>query len=185
MKRKQARPTAKIPSRTHSSDKSEAATGLSTPGSDPEPREPLPLRQEEDLEPSTAEHPGEEAGAVHVSVWGGGAELHSEGFPRAGAGPGPKSGLTPPIFHTAVREGILCWVFFWILWEAFCPWICNDKAGLWVMFSPLTALKPAFKVNQAPLSSPVPTAVVAPGAGPRDPLKGDRDLRLPFPKTPG
>ena len=122
---------------------------------------------------------------MHVSVWGGGAELHSEGFPRAGAGPGPKSGLTPPIFHTAVREGILCWVFFWILWEAFCPWICNDKAGLWVMFSPLTALKPAFKVNQAPLSSPVPTAVVAPGAGPRDPLKGDRDLRLPFPKTLG
>ena len=46
---------------------------------------------------------------MHVSVWGGGAELHSEGFPRAGAGPGPKSGLTPPTFHTAVREGsLLC-----------------------------------------------------------------------------
>ena len=41
---------------------------LSTPGSDPEPRETLPLRQQEDLEPSTAEHRGEEAGAVHVSV---------------------------------------------------------------------------------------------------------------------
>ena len=107
MKRKQARPTAKIPSRTHSSDKSEAATGLSTPGSDPEPREPLPLRQEEDLEHSTAEHRGEEAGPVHVSVWGGGAELHSVGSPRAGAGPGRKAGLTPPIFHTAVPEGIL------------------------------------------------------------------------------
>ena len=36
---------------------------LSTPGSDPEPREPLPLRQQEDLEPSIAEHRGEEAAA--------------------------------------------------------------------------------------------------------------------------
>ena len=84
MKRKQARPTAKIPSRTHSSDKSEAATGLSTPGSDPEPREALPLRQEEDLEHSTAEHRGEEAGPVHVSVWGGGgcvrADMHLRSF---------------------------------------------------------------------------------------------------------
>ena len=41
---------------------------LSTAGSDPEPRETLPLRQQEDLEPSTAEHRGEEVGAVHVSV---------------------------------------------------------------------------------------------------------------------
>ena len=76
---------------------------LSTPSSDPEPREPLPLRQQEDLEPSTAEHRGEEAGAVHVSVWGGGAELHREESPRTGSGPRTKAGLTPPIFHTAVR----------------------------------------------------------------------------------
>ena len=85
---------------------------LSTPGSDPDPREPLPLWQQEDLEPSIAEHRGEEAVAVHVSVWGGGAELHSEESPRAGSGPGTKAGLTPPIFHTAVRVhpmlGILC-----------------------------------------------------------------------------
>ena len=53
---------------------SQAAMELSTPGSDPEPRETLPVRQQEDLEPSTAEHRGEEAGAVHVSVWGVGAE---------------------------------------------------------------------------------------------------------------
>ena len=85
---------------------------LSTPGSDPEPQEPLPLRQQEDLEPSTAEHRGEEGGALHVSVWGGGAELHREESHRAGSGPGTKAGLTPHIFHTAVRVhpmlGILC-----------------------------------------------------------------------------
>ena len=34
-------------------------------------------------------------------------ELHREESPRAGAGPGAKAGLTPPVFHTAVREGIL------------------------------------------------------------------------------
>ena len=85
---------------------------LSTPGSDPEPREPLPLRHQVDLEHSPTEYRGEEAGAVHVSVWGGGAELHREESPRAGPGPGTKPGLTPPIFHTAVRVhpmlGILC-----------------------------------------------------------------------------
>ena len=40
---------------------------------------------------------------MHVSVWGGGAELHSEESPRAGSGPGTKAGLTPPNFLTAVR----------------------------------------------------------------------------------
>lgn len=44
---------------------------LSTPGSDREPQEPLPLNQQEDLQPSMAEHRVEEAGAVHVSMWGG------------------------------------------------------------------------------------------------------------------
>ena len=85
---------------------------LSTPGSDPEPQETLPLRHQEDLEPSMAEHRGEEAGAVHVSVCGGGVELHREESPRAGSGPGTKAGLTQPIFHNAVRVhpmlGILC-----------------------------------------------------------------------------
>ncbi|KAI4565532.1 hypothetical protein MJT46_008907 [Ovis ammon polii x Ovis aries] len=66
MKRKQARPAAQIPPRTHPGDQSESATRLGTPGSDPVAREPLPLRQEEDLEPSTAEHTGEEAGPVHA-----------------------------------------------------------------------------------------------------------------------
>ena len=60
---------------------------LSTSSSDHDPREALPLRQQEDLEPSTAKHRGEEAGAVHVSVWGGGAELHREESPRSGSEP--------------------------------------------------------------------------------------------------
>ena len=68
MERKRGRPAPQKPARTHGRAQSQAATELSTPGSDPEPREPLPLRQQEDLEPSTAEHRGEEAGAVPVSV---------------------------------------------------------------------------------------------------------------------
>ncbi|KAI4548669.1 hypothetical protein MG293_000999 [Ovis ammon polii] len=44
---------------------------LSTPGSDPEPQETLPLRQQEDLGPRMAKHRGEEAGAVHVRNSGG------------------------------------------------------------------------------------------------------------------
>ena len=103
MKRKRGRPAPHTPPRTHPGAQSQAAMELSTPCSDPEPREPLPLRQQEDLEPSTAEHRGEEAGAVHVSVWGGGAELHREESPRAGSGPGTKAGLTPPIFLTSAR----------------------------------------------------------------------------------
>ena len=63
MKRKQARPAAQTPPRTHPRDQFQAAMELSTPGSDPEPQEPLPLRQQEDLEPSIAEHRGEEAAA--------------------------------------------------------------------------------------------------------------------------
>ncbi|MXQ80116.1 hypothetical protein E5288_WYG013783 [Bos mutus] len=66
MKRKQARPPAQTPPRTHPRDQSQAATGLGTPGSDPEPREPLPLRQQEDLEPSTAEHRGPPAPGTDV-----------------------------------------------------------------------------------------------------------------------
>ena len=59
-----------------------------------------------------AKHRGEEAGAVHVSVCGGGVELHREESPRAGSGPGTKAGLTLSIFHNSVRVhpmlGILC-----------------------------------------------------------------------------
>nr|XP_020767052.1 uncharacterized protein LOC110149055 [Odocoileus virginianus texanus] len=104
MERKQGRPAAQTPPRTHPGAQSRAATGLSTPGSDPEPRGPNPLRQHEDLEPSAAEH---------------------------------------------------------------------------------TALALTFKYNQAPLPSPIPTEVVATCAGPRDPLRGGRDLSLLLPKTPG
>ncbi|XP_043746149.1 uncharacterized protein LOC122685434 isoform X1 [Cervus elaphus] len=56
MKRKPGRPAAQTAPRTHPRAQSQPAMGLSTPGSDPEPREPLPLRQQEDLEHSTAEH---------------------------------------------------------------------------------------------------------------------------------
>ncbi|XP_043294990.1 proline-rich protein 2-like isoform X3 [Cervus canadensis] len=58
MKRKPGRPAAQRAPRTHPRAQSQPAMGLSTPGSDPEPREPLPLRQQEDLEPSVAEHRG-------------------------------------------------------------------------------------------------------------------------------
>ena len=87
MKRKRGRPSPHTSPRTHPGAHSQAAMELSTPSFDPEPQEPLPLRQREDLEPSTAEHRGEEAGAVHVSVWGGGAELHREESPRSGSEP--------------------------------------------------------------------------------------------------
>ncbi|XP_061251588.1 uncharacterized protein LOC133234712 [Bos javanicus] len=59
MKRKHGRPAAQTPPRTHPRAQSQAATELSTPDSNPEPREALPLRQQEDLEPSMAEHRGE------------------------------------------------------------------------------------------------------------------------------
>ena len=68
MKRKWGRPAPQISPGTHPGAYSQAAMDLSIPGSDPKPQEPLPLRQQDDLEPSTAEHRGEEAGAVHVSV---------------------------------------------------------------------------------------------------------------------
>ena len=86
---------------------------------------------------------------------------------------------------TLQSECILCWVFFAIPWEAFCPCIHTSKCWRWVNFSSLTALALASNYNQIPLPSPVPTAEVATGSGPRDPLRGDRDLRLLFPKTPG
>ena len=58
MKGKQGRPAPHTSPRTHPGAQSQAAMELSTPGSDPEPRETLPVRQQEDLEPSTAEHRG-------------------------------------------------------------------------------------------------------------------------------
>ena len=72
-----------------------------------------------------------------------------------------------------------------ILWEAVCPQIRTSQGWPWVTFSSLTALALASNFKQTPLPSPVPTAVVATGAGPRDPLRGDQDLRLPLLKTPG
>ncbi|KAI4567241.1 hypothetical protein MJT46_008454 [Ovis ammon polii x Ovis aries] len=71
MERKRGSPAPQKPPRTHRRTQSQAATELSTPGSDPEPREPLPLRQQENLEPSTAEYRGEEAAAVHSALGNG------------------------------------------------------------------------------------------------------------------
>ena len=53
---------------------------------DPEPQKILPLRQQGDLEPSMVEHRGKKAGAVHVSMWGGGAEPHRRSPPDLGLG---------------------------------------------------------------------------------------------------
>ncbi|XP_069411040.1 ubinuclein-2-like [Ovis canadensis] len=66
MKRKQGRPVAQTPPRTHPGAQSQAAMELSTSGSNPELQEPLPLRQQEDLEPSTAEHRGPPAPGTDV-----------------------------------------------------------------------------------------------------------------------
>ena len=114
MERKRGRPAPQKPARTHGGAQSQAAMELSTPSSDPEPRETLPLRQQKDLGPSMAEHRGEDPGAVHVSACGGGVELHRKESPRAGSGPGTKAGLTPPIFHTAVRAHPM----LGILWDS-------------------------------------------------------------------
>ena len=84
---------------------------------------------------------------------------------------------------TMQSECILCWVFFVIIWEAFCPRIHTSKCWRWLTFSSLTALALASHYNQTPPPNPIPTAVGAPGAGSRDPLRGHRDLRLPFPDT--
>ena len=65
---------------------SQADTELSIPGSDPEPQKILPLRQQGDLEPSMVEHRGKKAGAVNVSMWGGGADPHRRSPPDLGLG---------------------------------------------------------------------------------------------------
>ena len=72
-----------------------------------------------------------------------------------------------------------------IPWEAFRPHIHTSKCWRWVTFSSLTDLALASHYNQTPPPNPDPTAVGAPGEGSRDPLRGHRDLRLPFPKTLG
>ncbi|KAI4567715.1 hypothetical protein MJT46_007513 [Ovis ammon polii x Ovis aries] len=107
-------------------------------GSDPEPRETLPLRQQEDLKLSTAEQreartrESSPAECVETQL------VLLQGAPQEASGPLPE----------------------------------EQKA---------LALAPHY--NQTPLPSPVPTAVGTTGAGPRDPLRGHRDLRLPFPDT--
>ena len=120
MKRKKGKPAPHTPPRTRPKAQSQAAMELSTPGSDPEPRETLPLRQQEDLEPSMAEHRGEEAGAVHVSVWGGVLSYTGRSPPELGLGLEQRLASHYPSF-TMQSECILCWVFFVIIWEAFCP----------------------------------------------------------------
>ena len=184
MKRKRERPAPHTAPRTHPRVQSQAAMELSILGSDPEPLEPLPLGQQEYLEPRTAEHRGEEAGVVHVSVWGGGAEIHREESPRGGPGPGKKAGLTAPIFHIAVRVhpvlGISCsslgsflspYTHIKMLTMGNLPFSHSSSTGL--------SLQPDSTSKSCPYSSG------ATGPGPRDLLRGDRDLRLQIPKTPG
>ena len=52
MKRKQGRLVAQTPPRTHPGAQSQAATELSTSGSNPEPREPLPLSSRRTCSPA-------------------------------------------------------------------------------------------------------------------------------------
>ena len=54
MERKQGRPAAQTPPGTHPGAQAQAAMGLSTSGSDPEPQGSLLLRQHEDLEPPSS-----------------------------------------------------------------------------------------------------------------------------------
>ena len=95
--------------------------------------------------------------------------------------PRTKAGLTPPVFHTAVRVhlmlGILC--------DSLGNFLSLDTHIKMLVMGNLFSLALTSHYNQAPLPSPVPTAVSATGAGPRDPLRGDRDLRLLFQKAPG
>ena len=115
---------------------------------------------------------------------GRGAELHREESSRAGAGPGAKAGLTPS-YRLQSEKASYAGYSLENSGKLSVPKYEHDKAGLWVTSSSLTALTQAFKFNQAPLPRPVPTNVVAPDAGPRDPLRGDQDLSLSLPKTPG
>lgn len=177
MKRKQARPAAQIPPRTHPGDQSESATRLGTPGSDPEAREPLPLRREEDLEPSTAEHTGEEAGPVHVSVWGGVLTYTAGGTPELGLGRDQTLASHHPSF-TLQSQKASYWDFLeWDLSSKFREEFClrrgTGQGRPCVIFSSLTALAPGPRFNQAPPPRPVSTEMVATGARPRDPLRGD------------
>ncbi|KAI4567216.1 hypothetical protein MJT46_008429 [Ovis ammon polii x Ovis aries] len=87
MERKRGRPAPQKPPRTHGRAQSQAATELSTPGSDPEPREPLPLRHQEDLEPSTAEHREAVAPGELSSRTCGIALDNGSGSPREACGP--------------------------------------------------------------------------------------------------
>ena len=99
---------------------------LSTSSSDHDPREALPLRQQEDLEPSTTEHGGEEAGSVHVSVWLG-VLSYTGRRPRL-LGLGLEQRLASHhLSFTLQSQCMLCWVLFVILWEAFCPHIHTSK----------------------------------------------------------
>ena len=119
MKRKQGRAAAQTPPRTHPRAQSQAATELSTPNSNPEPREALPLRQQEDLEPSIAEHRGEEAWAVHVSIWGG--VLSHTGRSPADLGLGLEQRLASHHPSYRLQRSLLCWVFFGNLLEVLFP----------------------------------------------------------------
>ena len=100
----------------------------------------------------------------------------------AGSGPGTKPGLTTLIFHTVVRVhpmlGILCdslgsflspYTHIKMLTMGNLPFSHSSSTGL--------SLQPDSTSKSCPYSSG------ATGPGPRDLLRGDRDLRLPLPKT--
>ena len=115
---------------------------------------------------------------MHVSVWGGGAELHNEGSPRAwGLSLDQRLASHHPSFTLQSQKASYCDFLEWDLSrkfrEEFCLHTGTGQGWPRVIFSSLTALAPASTFNKAPPPRPVPTEMVATGAGPRDPLRGD------------
>ena len=106
-----------------------------------------------------------------------------EELPIAGSGPGTKPGLIPPIFHTAVRVhpmlGILC--------ESLCRFLSlYTHIKMLVMGNLLFSHSSSAGLSLQPdsTSKSCPYSSGATGPGPRDLLRGDRDLRLQIPMTP-
>ena len=113
----------------------------------------------------------------------------ARGPPELGLGLDQRLASHHPSFTLQSQKASYCDFLEWQLFpkfrEEFCLRRGTGQGWPRVIFSSLTALAPAPTFNQAPPPRPVPTEMAATGAGSRDPLTGDRDLRLPLPKTPG
>ena len=84
---------------------------------------------------------------MQVSMWGVVVLSHTgRNPPELGLDLEHRLASHHPSF-TLQSECILCWIFFGILWEAFCPYIYTSKCWRWVSFSSLTALALASNYN--------------------------------------